>query len=60
MHEVDLLGDWPAWMKVLLDQRVTNLIIALATVVNVVRIRHPGKRIHSDDDEELWGSPLAL
>jgi hypothetical protein len=36
MPPVDLLDWLPAWTKVLLDLRVTTLVIAIATVVNVV------------------------
>jgi len=44
MNEVDLLGWLPDWTRALLDQRITTLVIAFATVVNVVMAWYIGDK----------------
>jgi hypothetical protein len=44
MQSVDVLSNWPAWTKILLDQRITNAVIALATLVNVLVAAYIGDK----------------
>jgi hypothetical protein len=44
MGESDLLTSFPVWSRVLLDPRITNAVIAIATLVNLVVALYIGKK----------------
>jgi hypothetical protein len=60
MSELDLLGWLPAWTRALLDQRVTNTFIAVATAVNVLVAWYTGQKTREAAEAGKAAAQAAL